>query len=188
MEDKNKDQHVRSIKVQRNTTGREEQKQKHETESQVGIGFSITGKRQKQRGRVGKFVKPKKVFPPPYKSPIDLIESPFLKKKKGTFFKEKRTELTAIGNVIRLGYKIQEGEKERIQYYEGLVIGKQNRGLGESFTLRRNVQGIGVEQLFPLYSPKILSLIKKQESKVRRAKLYFLRSLTGKAAKLRVKF
>ena len=128
-----------------------------------------------------KSIKKTKQIPPlPYKGPVYLIEYPFLKKK--------RAELIQIGNVIRIGYKIQEGEKERVQYYEGLVIGKQNRGLGESFTLRRNVQGIGVEQIFPIHSPKILSVIKKQASKVRRAKLYFIRSLTGKAAKLRVKF
>jgi large subunit ribosomal protein L19 len=89
----------------------------------------------------------------------------------------------SIGDIIRLGYQIREGEKERVQYYEGLVIAKQNKGLGQSFTLRRSVQGIGVEQMFFTHSPKILSITKKQASKVRRAKLYFIRHLTGKATK-----
>ena len=71
---------------------------------------------------------------------------------------------------------------------KGVVIAKQNRGLGKSFTIRRTVQGIGVEQVFLLNSPKILSITKKQSSKVRRAKLYFLRGLTGKATRLKRKF
>ena len=92
-----------------------------------------------------------------------------------------------MGDILRIGYNIPEGEKERIQYYEGLVIAKQNRGLGKTFTLRRSVQGIGIEQIFLVHSPKILSIVKKQSSKVRRAKLYFIRSLTGKAARLKAK-
>jgi ribosomal protein L19 len=82
---------------------------------------------------------------------------------------------------------ILEGEKERTQYYEGVVISISNRGLGRSFTLRRSVQGVGVEQVFLLNSPKIVSIIKKQSSKVRRAKLYFIRSLRGKSARLKAK-
>ena len=93
-----------------------------------------------------------------------------------------------VGDILRIGYTIYEGAKERIQYYEGVVIAKQNRGLGKSFTIRRAVQGIGVEQVFLLNSPKILSITKKQSSKVRRAKLYFLRGLTGKATRLKRKF
>jgi large subunit ribosomal protein L19 len=95
--------------------------------------------------------------------------------------------LTKVGNIIRLGYKIPEGEKDRIQYYEGLIISTQNRGLGKTFTLRRNVQGIGVEQIFLAHSPKIISINKKQSSKIRRAKLYFIRNLRGKAARLKTK-
>lgn len=116
------------------------------------------------------------------------IKSHFIPKIEFPYLQRDREKKIEVGNIVRIGYKIQEGEKERIQYYEGLIIAIQNRGLGKSFTIRRNVQGIGVEQLFPVHSPKILSLVKKQASKVRRAKLYFLRFLTGKAAKLRVKF
>ena len=75
----------------------------------------------------------------------------------------------------------------KAQMYEGLIIAINNRGLGKSFTLRRTVQGIGVEQIFLLNSPKIVSIVKKQSSKVRRAKLYFIRSLRGKSARLKAK-
>ena len=92
-----------------------------------------------------------------------------------------------IGDLIRIGYTISEGDKERIQYYEGLVIAINNRGLGKSFVLRRTVQGIGVEQIFVLNSPKLLSIVKKQSSKVRRSKLYYIRNLRGKATNLKIK-
>ena len=93
-----------------------------------------------------------------------------------------------IGDIIRIGYLIPEGEKERIQSYEGLIISIKNRGIGKSFTLRRAVQGIGVEQVFVANSPKIISIMRKQSSKVRRAKLYFLRNLSGKSTRLKRKF
>ena len=83
---------------------------------------------------------------------------------------------------------IYEGSKERVQYYEVLVIAKQNRGLGKSFTIRRSVQGIGIEQVFLLNSPKIVSITKIHSSKVRRAKLYFLRGLPRTATRLKRKF
>ena len=115
--------------------------------------------------------------------------SPILIKTiENKFLREDVNSQISVGDVIRLGYNIQEGEKERVQYYEGIIISKQNRGLGQSFTLRRNVQGIGVEQIFLTHSPRITSINKKQSSKIRRAKLYFLRYLTGKATQLRVKF
>ena len=91
------------------------------------------------------------------------------------------------GNILRIGYRIPEGDKERIQYYEGLVIAVQNRTLSRTFKIRRTVQGIGVEQTFLANSPKIVSIIKKQTSKIRRAKLFFVRHLTGKSARLKIK-
>jgi large subunit ribosomal protein L19 len=116
---------------------------------------------------------------------IKLIESKFL---KPNLIKSSTTNTNLeVGDIIRIGYTILEGEKERIQYYEGLVISKNNRGLGKSFTLRRSVQGVGVEQVFLLNSPKIVSITKKQSSKVRRAKLYFIRELTGKSTRLKQK-
>jgi len=92
-----------------------------------------------------------------------------------------------IGDLIRIGYTISEGEKERIQYYEGLIIAINNKGLGKSFVLRRTVQGIGIEQIFVFNSPKLVSIVKKQSSKVRRSKLYYIRNLRGKATNLKVK-
>ena len=112
---------------------------------------------------------------------IDLVESAY---KRQISEKE---QIIEIGDILRIGYLIPEGNKERIQYYEGLVIAKNNRGLGKSFTIRRNVQGIGVEQVFVFNSPKITSITRKQASKVRRAKLYFIRSLSGKATRLKAK-
>ena len=119
----------------------------------------------------------------------DLIKSVENKYLKETNIKsDSNNTRLEVGDILRIGYTIYEGAKERIQYYEGVVIAKQNRGLGKSFTIRRTVQGIGVEQVFLLNSPKILSITKKQSSKVRRAKLYFLRGLTGKATRLKRKF
>lgn len=92
-----------------------------------------------------------------------------------------------IGDILRIEYRITDGEKERIQAYEGLVICKKNRRIGKSFTIRRNVEGVGVEQVFLFYSPKIASITCKQESKIRRAKLYYLRNLKGKATRLKIK-
>ena len=117
---------------------------------------------------------------------INYVEQKF-KTLKENLPLEKNRQVIQVGDIIRLGYNIPEGEKERIQYYEGVVISKKNRGLGKTFTLRRTVQGIGLEQVFLLYSPKITSITKKQSSKVRRAKLYFIRSLTGKAARLKTR-
>jgi large subunit ribosomal protein L19 len=93
-----------------------------------------------------------------------------------------------IGDLLRIGYQIPEGDKERTQFYEGVVIAKQNRGVRKTFTLRRTVQGIGVEQIFLLHSPKIVSITKKQRAKVRQAKLYYIRELSGKATRLKRKF
>ena len=119
------------------------------------------------------------------KSLIRVFELKYL---KPTLLLTEEKERVKIGDILRLNYLIPEGEKERIQSYEGLVISIQNQGMGKSFTLRRSIQGIGVEQVFVANSPKIISLIKKQSSKVRRAKLYFLRSLSGKSTRLKRKF
>jgi large subunit ribosomal protein L19 len=91
------------------------------------------------------------------------------------------------GNIVRVGYKIPEGEKERIQYYEGIIISVSNRGISKTFKIRRSVQSIGLEQTFLVHSPKIVSIDLKQSSKIRRAKLYFLRNLQGKSARIKAK-
>ena len=117
---------------------------------------------------------------------IKSVESKYL--KEINMKSDSSNTRLEVGDILRIGYTIYEGSKERVQYYEGVVIAKQNRGLGKSFTVRRSVQGIGIEQVFLLNSPKIVSITKKQSSKVRRAKLYFLRGLTGKATRLKRKF
>ena len=117
---------------------------------------------------------------------IDSVEAKFF--KENLIKSDSSNTRLEVGDILQIGYTVYEGNKERTQYYEGVVIAIQNRGLGKSFTIRRTVQGIGVEQVFLLNSPKILSITKKQSSKVRRAKLYFLRGLTGKASRLKRKF
>ena len=118
---------------------------------------------------------------------LNLIEHVEQKYRKTHLIKGSTNNQIRIGDIVRVGYNIPEGEKERIQYYEGLIISQSNRGLGRNFTLRRTVQGVGVEQVFLVHSPKIISIVKKQSYKVRRSKLYFVRNLIGKT-KLKVKF
>ena len=91
-----------------------------------------------------------------------------------------------IGDTVRVNFKVIEGNKERIQAYEGIVIARKHGGLRETFTVRRISSGIGVERTFPLHSPKIDSVVVvRKAGKVRRAKLYYLRKRTGKAAKIK---
>ena len=91
-----------------------------------------------------------------------------------------------VGDTVKVGYKIIEGGKERVQNFEGVVIAKKNGGISETFTVRHISYGIGVEKTYPLHSPKIASITVVRKGKVRRAKLYYLRDLTGKAAKVKV--
>ena len=88
-------------------------------------------------------------------------------------------------HTVRVGFKVIEGTKERIQNFEGVVIAKKHGGIRESFTVRRLSFGVGVERTFPVHSPKIASITVVRKGKVRRAKLYYLRGLTGKAAKIK---
>lgn len=90
-----------------------------------------------------------------------------------------------IGDQVKVNVKVKEGEKERIQTYEGTVIARKNGGIRETIVVRRVTFGVGVERTFPLHSPKIDSIQVVRHGKVRRAKLYYLRSRTGKAAKLK---
>lgn len=93
------------------------------------------------------------------------------------------------GHTVRVHQRVKEGEKERIQIFEGLVI-KTNSGSGadKTITVRKIVEGIGVEKIFPVYSPLIKKIELKKESKVRRAKLYYMRDLAGKSARLKGSF
>lgn len=100
-----------------------------------------------------------------------------------------KTNLTPfnVGDTVKVFVKVIEGERERIQAYEGVCIAKRNSGIRESFTVRRVSFGIGVERTFPLHSPKIDRIEVIKRGKVRRAKLYYLRELSGKAAKINEK-
>ncbi len=90
-----------------------------------------------------------------------------------------------IGDTVRVMVKVKEGDKERIQAYEGVVIAKKGKGIRENFTVRRVSFGIGVERTFPIHSPRIDKVIVVRKGKVRRAKIYYIRNLSGKAAKVK---
>jgi large subunit ribosomal protein L19 len=91
------------------------------------------------------------------------------------------------GDTVNIHYRVREGEKERIQQFEGVVIGRKGRGANQTFTVRKISNNVGVERIFPLSSPFIAKIEVKKRGKVRRAKLYYLRALRGKAARLREK-
>jgi large subunit ribosomal protein L19 len=88
------------------------------------------------------------------------------------------------GDTVKVGVKVIEGERTRIQNYEGVCIARSNKGMGSNFTVRKMSFGEGVERVFPLYSPKIDSIEVVRKGVVRRAKLYYLRGLTGKKARI----
>ena len=90
-----------------------------------------------------------------------------------------------VGDTVRVSFKVIEGTRERIQAYEGIVIAKRGGGISETFTVRRISFGVGVERTFPLHSPKVAEVKVVKRGAVRRAKLYYLRGLTGKAAKVK---
>lgn len=88
------------------------------------------------------------------------------------------------GDTVRVHVRVREGEKERVQVFEGVVIGRRGGGVRETFTVRKISYGVGVERVFPVHSPSLDRLEVVRHGRVRRAKLYFLRSLSGKAARL----
>lgn len=90
-----------------------------------------------------------------------------------------------VGDTVRVAVRIKEGERERIQSFEGTVIAKRHGGIAETFTVRRSSYGVGVERVFPVNSPFVEKVEVVRRGKVRRAKLFYLRSRTGKAAKVK---
>ena len=106
---------------------------------------------------------------------IAQVESKYLKKKIPNF---------GPGDTVRVHVKIREGDKTRTQIFTGTVIARSGSGVGETFTVRKVTSGIGVERIFPLYSPNLSKIERVREGRVRRAKLYYLRGLTGKAARI----
>ena len=93
-----------------------------------------------------------------------------------------------IGDSVKIGVKIIEGNKERVQFYEGTIIAKKNSSINTTITVRKVLQGVGVERIFLIHSPKIDSINVLKSAKVRRAKLYYLRNLQGKATRLKQTF
>ena len=106
---------------------------------------------------------------------IRIVEAGELKKDRGGF---------APGDTVKISVKVIEGEKERLQAFEGVVIRKRGEGAGASFTVRRISYGVGVERTFPLHSPRIDKIQVMKRATVRRSKLYYLRDLKGKAARI----
>ncbi|MGR9046459.1 MAG: 50S ribosomal protein L19 [Gammaproteobacteria bacterium] len=109
---------------------------------------------------------------------IDVLEAEQLKKDIPEF---------GAGDTVVVQVKVKEGERERIQAFEGIVIAKRNRGLNSAFTVRKISHGEGVERVFQTHSPLISEIQVKRRGDVRRAKLYYLRDLTGKAARIKEK-
>jgi len=98
-----------------------------------------------------------------------------------------KTEIPAvhIGSTVKVHVKIREGERERVQIFEGIVIAKNGGGIAETFTVRRLSYGVGVERVFPLHSPNVVKVENVRYGRVRRSKLYYLRDRVGKAAKVK---
>ena len=109
---------------------------------------------------------------------IQSVENKFLKKD---------LPILKIGDNVKIGVKIIEGNRERVQFYEGTIIAKKNSSINTTITVRKILQGIGVERIFLVHSPKVDSITILRSSKVRRAKLYYLRNLRGKASRLKQK-
>ena len=112
-------------------------------------------------------------------NPIEDFENEQLKKKLPDIY---------VGDTVKVGVKITEGNKERVQPYEGVVIAKRHGGLNKTITVRRIFQGIGVERVFMLHSPQVASLKVERRGKVRRAKLFYLRDRVGKATRVKQRF
>lgn len=103
-------------------------------------------------------------------------------------YTKKNLPVLKIGDSVKIGVKIIEGNKERIQFYEGTIIAKKNSSINTTITVRKVLQGIGVERVFLIHSPKVDSIAVLRSAKVRRAKLYYLRNLEGKASRLKQTF
>ena len=110
---------------------------------------------------------------------IRSIEAEYLKKEIPTIH---------VGDTVKVGVKISEGGKERVQPYEGTVIAMRNGGINETITVRRIFQGVGVERVFLLHSPIVANIKIMRRGKVRRAKLYYLRDRMGKATRIKQRF
>ena len=111
-----------------------------------------------------------------YNKIIDAINAENVKKEIPEF---------NVGDTVKVSIKVIEGDRERLQAFEGIVIARKNGGISETFTVRRVSFGVGVEKTFPIHSPKVADIKVVRRGKVRRAKLYYLRERTGKAARVK---
>nr|YP_009182384.1 50S ribosomal protein L19 [Costaria costata]ALF62928.1 50S ribosomal protein L19 [Costaria costata]QWK43802.1 ribosomal protein L19 [Costaria costata]WAM62501.1 50S ribosomal protein L19 [Costaria costata] len=110
---------------------------------------------------------------------IDSVENIHIKKNLSKIF---------VGDTVKIGVFIKEGNKERIQYYQGIILGKNNSGINLTISVRKVFQGIGIERNFLIHSPKFESIEVIKSSRVRRSKLYYLRSIVGKGSRLKQRF
>ena len=118
---------------------------------------------------------------------IKLNTQETIRNVENTFMK-RNIPVLKIGDNVKVGVKIIEGNKERVQFYEGTIIAKKNSSINTTITVRKTLQGIGIERIFLIHSPKIDSITVLRSSKVRRSKLYYLRNLKGKATRLKQTF
>jgi len=119
------------------------------------------------------------VIPKNYTKLMKDVETPFLK----------TTPIDAkVGDSIKIGFLIKEGNKERTQYYDGVIIAQKNSSINKTIIVRRVLQGIGIERIFLIHSPKIVSFKLTKLAAVRRSKLYYLRGLSGKASRLKQRY
>ncbi len=121
------------------------------------------------------------------KAKKSLTSSKLIKDFENEQLKKQLPEIY-VGDTVKVGVKITEGNKERVQPYEGVVIAKRHGGLNQTITVRRIFQGIGVERVFMLHSPQVASLKVERRGKVRRAKLFYLRDRVGKATRVKQRF
>lgn len=119
---------------------------------------------------------------------IERIKNHDLLKEVESNYLNSTVPLVRVGDTVKLGVKIQEGNKTRTQFFQGVVISKANAGLNKTITVRRVMQGIGIERCFLIHSPKLQSIEVLSSAKVRRSKLYYLRKLSGKATRLKQSF
>ena len=151
------------------------EKQENELETDVKAGGSIDVTVDKEeKNLVSKTSKTKSVS-----TLIEEFENEQIKKELPEIY---------VGDTVKVGVKITEGNKERVQPYEGVVIAKRHGGLNQTITVRRIFQGIGVERVFMLHSPQVASLKVERRGKVRRAKLFYLRDRVGKATRVKQRF
>ena len=152
-------------------------KEKQENELETGIkadeSIDVTVE-QKEKNMVSETTKKLSFY-----NVIEEFEKEQLKKELPEIY---------VGDTVKVGVKITEGNKERVQPYEGVVIAKRHGGLNQTITVRRIFQGIGVERVFMLHSPQVASLKVERRGKVRRAKLFYLRDRVGKATRVKQRF